>query len=229
VSPVASLQQDLGAIAMSGAYVLGVIAIAELFRKRGVAREHTRKIIHVGIGMWVIPTFMLFDHRVWAVAPAAAFVLFNYLAWQFGWVRSMEGERRNVGTILYPLSTALALALFWTPPWPVVGASSILVMCWGDAAAAIVGRRFGRTHYVVLDHRRSLEGSLAMVVMSVAAILVCFAAFGAPIGSGVVLAACIASVVASAIEAVCPNGLDNLLVPASVAVTLVITRSGVWG
>ena len=224
-----SFKQDLGAMVLSAAWVLAVIAFAEFMRSRGMARENTRKIIHVGVGMWIVPTFLLFDHRLWAVLPAAAFVVLNALSWQFGWIQSMEGERRNIGVILYPLSTALALALFWIPPWPVVGAAAILVMCWGDAAAALVGQRFGRSHYEVLGHRRSLEGSAAMFSLSLLAVLASFLAFGAPVGAGVVAAAALTALLATAVEAVCPFGLDNILVPATVALTLILTRAQVWG
>ena len=151
--------------------------------------------------MWIVPTFLLFEHQLWAVLPAATFVLVNASRWQFGWIRSMEGERRNIGVILYPLSTALALGLFWTAPSPVVGSAAILVMCWGDAAAAIVGRRWGKTHYVVLDHQRSLEGSAAMFCASTVAVLVSFSAFGAPVDSGVVVAALITALAATLVEA----------------------------
>lgn len=226
---LSTFRDDLGAIVISAAYVLAVIAVAEVLRRRGVAREHTRKIVHVAVGMWIIPTYLLFRHQFWAAVPPAGFVVINGLSWQYGWMRSTEGERRNIGTVFFPLSTALALALFWTPPWPVVGASAILVMAWGDAAAAILGRRFGRTQYRVLDHQRSLEGSLAMVVASLAAILVSFAAFGAPIDGGVIAAAALAAVLATLVEAVCPFGLDNLLIPATVASTLFLTRAAVWG
>jgi dolichol kinase len=111
----------------------------------------------------------------------------------------------------------------------VVGSAAILVMCWGDAAAAIVGRRWGKTHYLVLDHQRSLEGSAAMFCASTIAVLASFYAFGAPVDSGVFIAALITALAATLIDAVCPWGLDNLLVPATVAVTLVLTRAGVWG
>lgn len=229
MSPLAGFRDDLDAILVSAVWVLGIIVLAERARSRGMARESTRKIIHVGIGSWVVPTFLIFDHPFWAVLPAAGFVVFNALSWHFGWIRSMAGDRSNLGVILFPLSTALALALFWTPPWPVVGASAILVMAWGDAAAAVLGRRYGRTHYEVLGHRRSLEGTMAMVCASVLAIGAAFLAFGAPIDAGVVYAALLTAVLASAVEAVCPWGLDNLLVPAVVALTLTLTRGGLWG
>ena len=224
-----SFMQDLDAFLLSGAYVVLVIGVAEVLRARGVARELTRKIVHIGIGTWVVPTYLLFDHRLWAVVPAAAFVLINASAWHSGWMRSVGGERRNVGVILFPLSTALALALFWRPPWPVVGAASILVLAWGDAAAALVGRRHGRHHFELFDHRRSLEGSVAMLAAGSVAVVAAFLAFGAPVDSGVIAVAVLAAALAAGVEAICPWGLDNLLIPATVAVTLVLTRGGIWG
>ena len=225
-----SLQQDLGAILVSAAYVIFVIALAEVLRRRGgMPQEVTRKIVHVGIGMWIVPTYLIFENRVWAAMPAAGFVVLNSLAWHFEWFRSMKGARRNIGVILFPLSTALALGFFWEGPARVIGASAMLVLTFGDAAAALVGQAHGRTRYVLFDHQRSLEGSLAMLGVSVLAILGAFLVFGAPVGGAVVAAALITAVVATGVEAICPWGLDNLLIPASVASTLLVTRSGVWG
>jgi dolichol kinase len=229
VSLLESFRQDLVAFLVSGIYVVFVIALAEVLRRRGMPQPLTRKIVHVGIGVWIVPTYMIFENWYWAAMPAAGFVVFNALAWHFEWFESMKGEKRNIGVILFPLSTALALSLFWEGPARVVGASAMLVLTFGDAAAAIVGGYYGRTHYVLLDHQRSLEGSAAMFVGSVLAILGAFLVFGAPVGGAVVLAAVIAAAVATGVEAMCPWGLDNLLIPASVVATLLVTKSGVWG
>lgn len=219
---------DLDAMVISAIYVLAVIGGAEIARRRGVDRSITRKIVHVGIGTWVIPTFLLFDHRLWAVVPPACFVLVNAASFRFNLIRSVEGEPANVGTILYPISVASALGLFWHADWPAVGAAAILVMAWGDAAASLVGRRYGRRIYRVMGHPRSLEGSLAMLAVGFVAILVSFVAMGMPVDQGVVLAALLASTIATGFEAVSLWGFDNALVPASVAVTLVLTRGSLW-
>jgi dolichol kinase len=189
----------------------------------------TLKIVHVGIGMWIVPTYLIFESRWWAAMPALGFVVLNAFAWHFGWFRSMKGEKRNIGVILFPLSTALALALFWEGPARVVGAAAMLVLTFGDAAAALVGQSFGRRKYVLLDHQRSVEGSAAMLLASVVAIVGAFLAFGAPVTAPVLLAAVITAVVATGVEAACPWGLDNLLIPVSVAATLLATRGVVWG
>lgn len=220
---------DLDAMVYSALYVLAVLGAAEVARRRGVPQEITRKIVHVGVGTWVIPTFLLFEHRLWAVVPPACFVIVNALSFRYRLIRSVEGESENVGTILYPISVACALGFFWPEPWQVVGASAILVMAWGDAAASLIGRRFGRRIYRAWGHPRSLEGSAAMLVVGWIAILVTFVALGRPVDGGVVVAALIAATVATGFEAVSLWGFDNTLVPASVAIALVLLHGSVWG
>lgn len=222
---------DLDAMALSAAVVLAVLAVAEGARRRGIPKSVTRKIVHVGIGTWVLPTFLLFEHRLWAVVPPACFVLVNAASYRTGLIQSVEGgERgaRNIGTILYPISVALALGLFWNEPWPVVGAAAVLVMAWGDAAGSLVGRRFGRRHYHVAGHPRSLEGSLAVFGFGVLAILASFALLGRPLDVNVVLVALLAALAATVLEAVSLWGFDNLLVPTAVAIVLVLAHGRLW-
>lgn len=222
-----SFLDDLPVMILSTAVVLGVLAIAEFARRRGVERSVTRKIVHVGIGTWVLPTFLLFEHRLWAVVPPACFVLVNAISYRTGLIRSVEGGERNVGTILYPISVATALGVFWQEPWPVVGAAAILVMAWGDAAGSLVGRRYGRHLYRIAGHVRSLEGSGAVFVGSVLAVLVSFAAMGRPVDAGILAATLTAAVVATTLEAISLWGFDNVLVPAGVAIVLLFTH-GIW-
>ena len=185
--------------------------------------------MHVGIGTWVIPTFLLFEHRLWAVVPPACFVVVNALSHRFQLIQSVEGEPDNVGTILYPLSVAACLGLFWVHPWPVVGGAAVLVMAWGDAAGSLVGRRFGRHGYEVLGHRRSWEGTAAVFVAGGLGILASWLVFGQPLAPSAVLAILLAAGVGTLLEAVSLWGFDNLLVPAGVAVTLVLAYGSLWG
>lgn len=207
---------DLDAMAWSTAYVLLILGLAELARRRGVGRGVTRKIVHIGIGTWVGPTYLLYEHQLWAVIPPLAFVFVNALSYRYGLIKSVEGEERNVGTLLYPLSVTLALALFWEPRLRPVGLAAILVMAWGDAAASLVGRRFGRRTYRILGHPRTLEGSLAMLVTSVGAIYASFAWLGT-LPPELWVAAGAAAIGATILEGLSLWGVDNLLVPAGTA------------
>jgi dolichol kinase len=68
-----------------------------------------------------------------------------------------------------------------------------------------------------------------MFAASFLAVVAAFVVFSAPVDASVLLGAAIAAAVATAVEGVCPWGLDNLLIPVSVAGTMLLTRGTVWG
>jgi dolichol kinase len=231
------VSRDLCGVLLSAAWVAAVILVAELARRRGLARQVTRKIVHVGIGSWIVPSYLLFSTWRWPAALALGFTAVNALSHRFGWIASMEGEEHSVGTVLYPLSVALLLATCWEPGWRAVGAAGVLVMAYGDAAASLVGRRFGRRTYRVAGHPRTLEGSVAMAAVGWLSILLAFALLGrvpegglasSALSGGLLLAAAAAALVATLAEAVSLYGVDNLLVPVATALTLAALRGRLW-
>ena len=220
------MSQDWRAALWSALYVLAVLGLAEWARRRGVASATTRKIVHVGVGSWIVPTYLLFESKWWAVAPALGFVLVNALSFRFRLIRSMEGEQRNVGTILYPLSIALLLAWSFGTPKAPCGAAGVLAMTYGDAAASLVGRRFGRRHYRVGSQTRTLEGSLAMAIVSYLAMLGALLSMDVPLAAMPWLALGIAALLATLLEAISLFGFDNLLVPLGAAAALCWSTGG---
>jgi len=213
-------RRDLIALVVSYAYVFGVVGFGVLLaRGRRGPGEFTRKVVHVGVGSWVIPTIGLFDHG-WAAAIApGTFVFVNAFSRIFRPVAAVEkgAAKENLGTIYFPLSFAILLLVLWAPETRWAIAAGILPMAWGDALASEVGRGGGRHRYRVGGQTRSLEGSAAMFAGSFAGIAVAAVVgsylpggFVAPgIGPAVVALAALATVV----EAVSVRGLDNLTVP----------------
>lgn len=206
------------ALLISFGYVFATLALAEGIRRwRGYGVEFTRKVIHIGVGMWVFGTIVLFQHWQMAVIPPLAFVVLNYLSYRFKLLKAMEtGGTGSLGTVYFPIAFAALIALFWSRP--VLLATSLMPMTWGDAMGAIVGTRWGCRR--VGSSGRTLEGSLAVFVfslMSVALTLIILGPTGvAPaLGIGVLVAAA-----ATLVELVSPAGLDNLTVPAVSALVL---------
>ena len=102
--------------------------------------------------------------------------------------------------------------------------ASLMPMTWGDALAAVVGRRIGRRHYTVAGSTRSLEGSVVMFLASWVATLVplMLLAMG-PVNLGVAMGtAAVTALGATLVEAISPWGIDNLTVPAVSALILVL-------
>jgi phytol kinase len=213
------MSRDTFALLISYAYVFSAIGGAEAIRKRfGLGVEFTRKIVHVGVGIWVVPTLLLFEDWRIAAIPPASFVLVNLLSYRFRIFRAIEGaERTNIGTVLFPASFVVLLAAFWGRPEIVSG--GILVLALGDAAAALVGRRFGRRRYRVGSAVRSVEGSSAMALASLVALIIAMAVFR----PHVPLAALVGVALwATLIEALSLFGTDNVLVPVGTALALYV-------
>jgi phytol kinase len=221
---------DYTAVLVSFAYVLVVIALGEGLRRLGRRPvEFTRKFIHIGVGMWSVGTGLIFDNWYYALIPPAAFVAINAIIHFTGAIQAMSSEdKRNLGIIYFPISFGALIYFWWKMPVDLVAA--MMPMTWGDAVAAMAGRRYGHYRYTVAGRTRSLEGSLAMLLGSwisafLALLFMPILAGGPPaswlvalVYSGAVALAC------TVVEALTPWGMDNLTVPVVATAVLWLLR-----
>lgn len=229
----------LGLIA-SYVYASGLILVAELLRRRlAVPQELTRKLVHIGAGMWVFGILALFDRWQIGVLPFASFILVNYLFYRYRVFAAMDSADSPPGTVYFALALTLLFALLWRPSGPLdrvpVAVAGAMALTWGDALAALVGQRWGRHRYRVAGSERSWEGSAAMFLASLAAITLTLALLpgswlspqAPPVGVGAaLLVALLAASVATLVEAVSPRGLDNLAVPLVAAGVVLLALPG---
>jgi phytol kinase len=96
----------------------------------------------------------------------------------------------------------------------------MMPLTWGDAAAAILGKRFGVHKFTLFSQTSSWEGSLAMFVFSLLGTLFALLLFGQPVGTSFFLSLATAFF-ASIAEALSQRGIDNLTVPIVSAIVLV--------
>ena len=214
------MSPDAIALVISFLFVFAALGLAEGLRKwRGYPAEFTRKFIHIAVGMWAYGTVLLFERRTFAIVPPASFVLINALSYWRGTFKAMEtGAKENLGTIYFPISFAALIWLLWGRPHLLVAA--LMPMTWGDALAAVLGRRWGRHHYTILGSTRSWEGSAVMFLAGWLATLIPLLLFGPDSLLAALWVAALTSLAATAVEAVSPWGVDNLTVPAIAALML---------
>jgi phytol kinase len=207
------------AILASFAYILAMLAIAEGLRRwRNYESDFTRKFIHIAVGMYSVIAVSIFDQRQWAIIPPAAFIIINFLDWKYGILQAMtSSDRSNLGTVYFPISFVIIIWLFWDRPALLV--AGLMPLTWGDALAAVVGRRFGQRHYTVMGSTRSLEGSLVMFCASALATFLALALLGGDKSLGIALITALGATLA---EAIAPWGLDNLTIPAAAAALLAL-------
>lgn len=172
--------------------------------------EVARKASHVATGLACLPLPLLFADPapVFALAGVAAIGLLAIrvvpaLRARFG-VALHGVSRVSVGEFAFVAGVAVAFAVAHGDVAAYTAA--ILALTFGDAAAALVGRRFGRHRYTVGRARKSVEGSCAFFAV---AAIVCALVPGAT-GFAAVAAFALATTLAEAFGA---DGLDNAAIP----------------
>ena len=218
------MSPDLTALLASFVYLFAMIGVAEGLRAwRGYPVDFTRKFVHIAVGMWAYGTIWLFERRLMALIPPLTFVVINAVSYWQGTFKAMEGdEKGNLGTVYFPIAFAVIIGLFWERPHLLVGA--LMPMTWGDALAAVFGRRIGQRPYTVLGTTRSWEGSTLMFAASwiaTAVALIALSPAHMEPWQGIWIAGATA-LGATVVEALSPWGIDNLTVPAASALTLAL-------
>ena len=210
---------ELRGILFSFAYVLAVLLLADLARRfLRVPVEATRKAVHIAVGMWIFPTILLFEQwSWWVLLPPLCFALLNALSLRFRFFEAIEVAERTPGTVLFPLSFALLLGLFWPLHREVVAAAGVMAMTWGDAMAAVVGRAYGRRGYRLWGQRKTWLGSLACFSWATLAITLTLRLMGGAEPLTALWQAALAGLAATVVEALSPQGTDNLFVPLAAA------------
>jgi len=133
------------------------------------------------------------------------------LMWVFGPVaHAHEAWRVNSATWF---STALvAVALTQSPTAALV---AFLVLGWADPAAAIVGRRYGRT---VLVHGRSLQGTLTFAVVGFGVSMAALAMWHAELTLGMRVLVALGAALPGALAELFSRRIDdNLAIPIAAA------------
>lgn len=215
------MTRDFPVLLLSYLYLFAALGVAEWLRRRqGYPVDFTRKVVHIAAGMTAY-ILLLFTNRWMALIPPISFIFINTFSYWKGTFEGMElSERGKLGTIYFPISFSILTWLLWAQRPLLVAA--LMPMTWGDALAAVVGRRWGRHTYRLLGSARSLEGSLAFFVVAWAATVLPLALLPASpfAGWAALPVAWAVAAAATLTEALSPWGTDNLTVPAVSALVL---------
>lgn len=219
--------RDVIGLVVSYVYATGIILIAEVVRRwRGYPQDFTRKFVHIGAGMWVFGVVGLFDNWYIGIIPFATFIVINFITWRLKFLEAIDSADSTPGTVYFAMSISILFIAFWRTGSPddrgYIALAGTMAMTWGDALAAIIGKRLGKHRYTVIGGTRSFEGSLAMFVASCTAMLLVLllvpgsplAPTTAPLGFATsLITVLVAAVVATLAEGVSPHGMDNISVP----------------
>ncbi len=182
----------------------GLVGLSEaLHHRKLLTREANRKLVHVGVGIFVsLAIFTL--HQGWVLAVLAGlFVVVNAAGLVSGALRGMHTvDRESWGTVLYPLAVVLNTLVLFDHSRTLLLAT-LAPMFYGDALASVVGQRWPLLRFSSLQ--KSLAGAVAMYGVSVVTFLGL-----TPLG---IPAALLLALIPTLLELAFTGGLDNLTVP----------------
>ena len=139
----------------------------------------------------------------------------------------MESEEQDgFGTVYYALSLLILVIIsFGIFKKPILGLVPTLVLAYGDGLAAIIGKKAKSKRYKLSDTKKSFAGSLTMFLIS----LILIASYLFINNSEVFFSNChwplisvMMAFVITAIEAVSGKGIDNISVPISTLLLLIL-------
>lgn len=218
-------------------YYLIAVSLAVPLRKFGnVPHEVFRKLLHsILLGSLLVWTVVF---QTWWLAALSALLfaglLYPFLMFleRFAWISAFLTERKK-GELKSSLLLVFAMyALVVTLCWGLLG-EELIALCavyawgFGDAAAALVGKRMGR-HALTGPHiegTKSVEGTLAMFLVSFLSVLALLVYRGGMPWYGCGLTALVTAAVSALVELYSLKGRDTITCPlAAMAVLIPMTR-----
>ncbi|MDO8870834.1 MAG: SEC59/DGK1/VTE5 family protein [Methanobacteriaceae archaeon] len=191
-------------------FVYGYVAILLLVSEKLLSKYPTfsRKFVHIMVGnvLFILPIFATM--KAMAFLAAAPFVVLTFLMSPHSPIKlnhKVSSSGHGLGLVYYAIAWTILALFFFDQPWII--AVGIAAMSYGDGLASLIGARFGKHKYNLLGDTKSIEGSLAMFLVLIFALLGVLIYYGQPINGLTII---MVSLVATLLEGITPKGLDNL-------------------
>lgn len=218
------------------ALAVGALALRRFVK---VPREVFRKTLHlIVLGSVFVLTYAF---GTWWVSAAASLVFMALVFPVLALAERLPGYselliERKGGEIKMSMVTVFTMfAALTCVCWGWLGEKYLMiasVLAWGlgDAAAALVGKRFGRRHIQgkLVEGRKSVEGTLAMFAVSFVAVLAVLLVHGSAKWYSCVPVAAVTAGVCAAVELYTLGGMDTITCPFAAAATM-IALLRMWG
>ena len=211
--PLGTLAGETGRVLIIGGLFLAIFLLAELWRYLGKPPvEWTRKFVHLSCGLIIACFHWLFASPWSVLALGIGFAAVMLLARRFKWFQSVYGVKRTSnGDIYYLISVFLLFSM--SSQRPIIYFIAILTLTIADALAAVLGSTYQRISYAVEDQRKSLEGSTVFFMCTFLIVQLPLLLLTDIDRLQCVLISLQIALVVTCLEAICLNGIDNLIVP----------------
>jgi phytol kinase len=179
--------------------------------------ELVRKLLHIGMGLFALSFPMLFT-TVWqALVLCGASIGLLWAIRRVTWLQQRFGavlsnvRRCSHGEMYFALGVTILFC--FARHSMLLYAIPLLILTFADAAAALIGKQFGRHRLVSFGSTKSVEGSLAFFGVTTITTLILLIIVAALSVTHALLIALVLAMGLTLLEACAGRGLDNLLLP----------------
>lgn len=200
---------------------------------RKIPFEITRKMYHLVITLSIFPLLKLFSAWYIAVLAALILALLLYpvlaLAERYSLYNRIAVERKSgefkKSILIVQLSMAILIFVFWGllgDSWQYIAVVAVMAWGLGDAAAALIGKAFGRRQiqHPWIEGSKTVEGTQAMFVTAALTVFLTLLLYASqPWYMSLVIALLVAPVCA-VVELFSQKGMDTITVPILTGITI---------
>lgn len=236
---------DLLGVAILLLYYLVTCFLLPTFFKGcvGVPNELARKFQHISYALSIFILTELFSAWYFAIGAAFLLVLIAYpllkliektsFYKRYLTDRSPRGGELRRQMLYVQLSFAILLSFYWGvlgTRWLYIAIVAIMAWGFGDAAAALIGKAFGRRRIVhkLIEGAKTIEGTTAGIIVAILASFITLLFYADLSWYLSLLISVIVGVACGVVELFSRRGMDTLTVPltaATVALPLVYLLS----
>lgn len=233
------LEFIVGTLILFGYFIICASTALLLRRFFAMPKEVFRKILHVILLMSVF--IVVYAYSTWWISALAAlsFILLvfpilmigeHYLNFSKLLIERQEGEIKRSLVVAFSMFIIL-ISICWG--W--LGEKYLIivsVLAWGvgDAAAALIGKRFGK-HVIegkLVEGSKTQEGTLAMFITSFFTVLIALLIHGKLASYLYLPTALVIAAVVALVELYTKNGMDTITCPLAAAAILIFVFK-LWG
>ncbi|STX51712.1 Cytidylyltransferase family [Legionella busanensis] len=174
--------------------------------------EYSRKFIHILCGLTCLTYPILFNSILSVIIIMGLTIVFflilrlPYFKQTFNSVFNLR--HLSLGEIYFPIS--IILLFYLAKDNYLLFAIPILILSLADAAASIIGVKYHRIQYSFFKSKKSLEGSVAFLIVSFFCIAVPFFLVNSTF---LLIDSLLLAIFLTLLEGACSKGFDNIFLP----------------
>lgn len=206
----------------SSAFIVLFVIAELLYHRFNVKAEYTRKLVHFGTGLLTMffPSYLSSHWQV--LLLCLSFLLLLTASKKFDLLKSINGvDRKTFGAVLFPVVVYGCMAaseimnnlLFYYIP--------ILILAISDPIAALIGKKFPFGKYTILDHTKTLSGSIGFFASAFAISFFAMMPYMYTWSMNGLMTISLLAGAACLAEALSKDGWDNFTIPAAVSLVLI--------